>query len=371
MLVGDVTLPLLLDTGATVSLLNLTTYTQFFSREPLGQPTTTLRGYANSKIDIVGSLQLPVKYGEKTLPLFRFNIARHGTNLLGLDLFNSLGFTPLDTAGSEIHTVAIPWQQQWPMLFSGVGCLDVFAHQPLLDPQVTPVIQPLHRSPLALRDDISSELQSMLDGDIIEQVNASPWISNIVVAKKKSRGLRLCVDLRAVNKAIIPDKYPLPTIEELTAQFHGSTTFSKLDLRQGYLQVPLHPESRNLTAFITHKGVFRYKRMAFGLSSAPSCFQKIMASIFAGIPGVAIYLDNIVVHGATVESHDECLHRVFSALAKHHLTLNGEKCVFAAPAIEFVGFRLSADGIYALHSQRPSTVSQSPPQPLSWPPSWV
>ena len=350
LMVGDVTLPLLLDTGATVSLLNLATYTQFFSHEPMGQPTTTLRGYANSKIDIVGSLQLPVKYGEKTLPLFRFNIARHGTNLLGLDLFNSLGFTLLDTAGSEIHTVTIPWQQQWPMLFSGVGCLDVFAHQPLLDPQVTSVIQPLRRSPLALRDDISSELQSMLDGDIIEQVNASPWISNIVVVKKKSGGLRLCVDLRAVNKAIIPDKYPLPTIEELTAQFHGSTTFSKLDLRQGYLQVPLHPESRNLTAFITHKGVFRYKHMAFGLSSAPSCFQKIMASIFAGIPGVAIYLDDIVVHGATVESHDERLHRVFSALAKHHLTLNGEKCVFAAPAIEFVGFRLSADGIYPLHS---------------------
>ena len=147
LMVGDVTLLLLLDTGATVSLLNLTTYTQFFSREPLGQPTTTLRGYANSKIDIVGSLQLPVKYGDKTLPLFRFNIARHGTNLLGLDLFNSLGFTLLDQAGSEIHTVAIPWQQQWPMLFSGVGCLDVFAHQPLLDPQVTPVIQPLRRSP--------------------------------------------------------------------------------------------------------------------------------------------------------------------------------------------------------------------------------
>ncbi|KAJ8332651.1 hypothetical protein SKAU_G00424400 [Synaphobranchus kaupii] len=156
------------------------------------------------------------------------------------------------------------------------------------------------------------------------------------------------MDLRAVNKAIIPDKYPLPTTEELTAQFYGSTVFSKLDLHQGYLQVPLHTDSRNLTAFITHKGVFRYKRMAFGLSSAPSCFQKIMASIFAGIPGVAIYLDDIVVHGATAESHDERLHSVFSAMAKHHLTLNGEKCVFAAPS--FVGFRFSADGTYPLLS---------------------
>ncbi|KAJ8332771.1 hypothetical protein SKAU_G00416720 [Synaphobranchus kaupii] len=250
------------DTGATVSLLNLATYMQFFTHEPLGPPTTTLGGYANAEIDIVGSLQLPVRYGEKTLPVFRFNIARHGTNLLGLDLFNGLGFTLLYTADSEIHTIAIPWQQQWPVLFS--GCLNVFAHQPLLDPKVTFVIQPLRCSPLALHDDISSQQLSMLDDDIIEQVNASPWISNLVV-KKRSGGLRLCMDLRAVNKAIIPDKYPLQTTEELTAQFHGSTVFSKLDLRQGYLQVPQHPESRNLTAFITHKGVFRYKCMAFSL----------------------------------------------------------------------------------------------------------
>lgn len=159
----------------------------------------------------------------------------------------------------------------------------------MVDSKVSPVMQPLRRSPLALRDDITAELQRLLNEDIIEQVNASPWISNIVVAKKKTGGLRLCVDLRSVNKAIIPDCYPLPTTEELTAQFYGSTVFSKLDLLQGYLQVPLHPDSRNLTAFITHKGVFRYKRMAFGLCSAPSCFQKIMASILAGIPGVAVF----------------------------------------------------------------------------------
>jgi len=70
----------------------------------------------------------------------------------------------------------------------------------------------------------------MLDGDIIEQVNASPWISNLVVAKKKSGGLRICVDLRAVKNTIIPNKYPLPTTVELTTQFHGSTDFSKLEI---------------------------------------------------------------------------------------------------------------------------------------------
>ncbi|XP_062373903.1 uncharacterized protein K02A2.6-like [Sardina pilchardus] len=362
-MLDDVTLPLLLDTGATVSLLNLVTYKRFFSHKPLGPASTTLRGYGNSEIDIVGSLQLPVRYGGKALPTFTFHVSRHGTNLLGLDLFNGLGFTLLDTTGSEIHTVATPEHQQWPTLFDGVGCLTAFAHQPLVDHTVTPVVQPLRRSPLALRDDISSELRRMLDEDIIERVNASPWISNLVVAKKKTGGLRICVDLRAVNKAIIPDRYPLPTTEELTAQFYGSTVFSKLDLRQGYLQVPLHPDSRNLTAFITHEGVFRYKRMAFGLSSAPSCFQKIMASILAGIPGVAAYLDDIVVHGTTTAVHDERLHRVFKALAEHHLTLNGDKCVFGASVIEYVGFRLSAEGISPLHSN--TEAIQRVPEPTS------
>lgn len=121
-----------------------------------------------------------------------------------------------------------------------------------------------------------------------------------------------------MNKAIIPNKYPLPTAEELTSLFHGSTVFSKLDLRQGYLQVPLH-----LTAFVTHAGVFRYTRMPFGLSSAPSCFQKVMSTVLAGVPGTAVYLDDIVVHGTDQATHDARLHRVFVALTKHHLTLKG------------------------------------------------
>jgi len=176
---------------------------------------------------------------------------------------------------------------------------------------------------LVLCDEVSRDIQKLQQAGIIKPVNASPWISNLVVAKKKSGGLRMSVDLRAVNKAVIPDKYPLPTIKELTTHFYGSTTFSKLDLRQGYLKVPLHPDSHNLTAFVTHTGV--YTRMPFGLS----CFQKIMSTIFTGIPGVVIYLDDIVVHGSMPALHAEHLRRVLSILAEHNLTLNEQKCVFS------------------------------------------
>lgn len=196
---------------------------------------------------------------------------------------------------------------------------------------------------LTLRGDVTVELKKLLDAGIIERVDASPRISNLVVTKKKTGGLRPCADLRQVNKAVIPDKYPLPTVEELSAKFHRSTVFTKLNLCQGYLQVPLHPDSRNLTAFVTHMGVFHYTRMPFGLSSAPSCFQKIMATIFAGVPRVVVCLDDVVVHQRTSPLHD-------TVLAEHNLTLNEEKCIFAAPATEFVGFRLTANGLSPLHS---------------------
>ncbi|RXN09940.1 gypsy-16 si [Labeo rohita] len=180
---------------------------------------------------------------------------------MGLDLFSALGFALVDTEGAAVFTVTAPWQQQRPTLFKGLGCLTSFMHQPLIDHFITPIIQPLRRIPLALREGVSAELQCLLSAGIIEPVDASPWVSNLVVATKKSGALRICVDLRRVNNAVIPDKYPLPTTEELTAQFYGSTVFSKLDLREGYLQVPLHADSRNLTAFVTHEGVFRKSKM--------------------------------------------------------------------------------------------------------------
>lgn len=112
--------------------------------------------------------------------------------------------------------------------------LSAFEHQPLLNPSVTPVIQPLHSFPLDHHNGVSTELQQLLDAGIIEPVDTLPWVSYLVVAKKKSDALHICVALHAVNKAVIPDKHLLP-ISELTAQFYGSTVFSKPDLKQRYL----------------------------------------------------------------------------------------------------------------------------------------
>ena len=105
-------MPLILDTAAAASLLNLATYRKLFSRMPLGPPSTSLRGYANSAIEIVGTIDLPVRYGTIHLPSFPFHVAQRGTNLLGLDLFIALGFSLMDNSGTAIMQVFPTMHQQ-------------------------------------------------------------------------------------------------------------------------------------------------------------------------------------------------------------------------------------------------------------------
>ena len=159
---------------------------------------------------------------------------------------------------------------RFPEAFREFGKVIGYHHRPNVDTTVKLVSQNLRRLPLTLREEVSKELRRLEEIGVIEKIDSSSWISNVVVARRPTGEIRLCVDFRDVNKAIIPDKYPLPSQEELMREFCGSTIFSKLNLRKSYVQISLHEDSKHLTAFITHDWVFQYKRMPYGLPSAPS-----------------------------------------------------------------------------------------------------
>ncbi len=125
----------------------------------------------------------------------------------------------------------------------------------------------------------------------------------------------MCVDLRGPNKAVIVDSYPLPHMEEMMTLLQGATVFSTIDLESAYHQVPLHEDSRDLTAFITHKGLFRFCRVPYELASAPSAFQKMMVIILKGLQNVANYLDGIIVWGCSQQEHDAIAFTLHTALS--------------------------------------------------------
>ena len=116
--------------------------------------------------------------------------------------------------------------------------------------------------------------------------------------------------------------HPIPTVNELLHSVNGSRVFRKLDLKWGYHQLELSPESHQITTFVTHKGLYRYKRLLFGLNSASGLYQYEISTALAGIEGVDNISDDIIVHEK--KTHDQRLHKTMELLKQHGLTLNAD-----------------------------------------------
>ena len=380
---------LLIDLGARVSILHKSVIFSMWPRPTIYPPKLTLKSYKGDDIPTLGMVYLTVEFETQRIQQFEFYVVHRGTNLMGVNLFDALKFKISSNEGSQINklverqlAINSDWRSnptanqnaqrgkisnsvndrgganpyhlfsKYPEMLSttGLRVIKGFSHKPFINPTIPPVAQPLRRLPLSMETRVMAELEQMQRDGIIEPIDASPWVSNMVITPKPNDKLRICGDMRNVNKAISPDKYPLPTIEELSKFFAGATVFSKIDLKSGYWQVEMAPESRYLTAMITQKGLFQWKRVPFGLSSAPSCFQKIIRMIIADCEGATNLLDDIAIAGIDLADHDRKLDKVLSCLNKFHATINFEKSKFGVASINFVGFTVSASGVRPLQS---------------------
>jgi len=190
--------------------------------------------------------------------------------------------------------------------------------------------------------------------------SSSSWSSPLHLVKKKDGSWRPCGDFRRLNLVTVEDKYPVPNMGDFTGQVEGCSVFSKLDLKNGYLQVPLHPSAIPKTAVITPFGLFEFLKMPFGLKNAGMSFQRLMDQVMAGLPFVFVYIDDILVASPDLATHLEHLRVVFQRLRQAGLQLNIEKCEFARGAVEFLGHRLSAAGCRPLED-KVAAISRRPP----------
>jgi RNase H-like domain found in reverse transcriptase/Reverse transcriptase (RNA-dependent DNA polymerase)/Integrase zinc binding domain len=210
-----------------------------------------------------------------------------------------------------------------------------------------------------------AEFQLLEDAGIVRR-SQSQWASPLHMVKKADGTWRPCGDYRRLNVQTTPDRYTCPHIGDLTARLAGCRVFTKLDLRKGYHQVPVHPSDIEKTAVITPFGLYEYVRMPFGLRNAGQTFQRLMDQVLRGLDYCFVYLDDVLVASSTMEEHLEQLEVVFSRLREAGLLLNREKCVFGQPVVEFLGHRVSAAGVAPLQSKvqavqefpQPHTVKQ-------------
>ena len=156
-------------------------------------------------------------------------------------------------------------------VFSGLGKLKNKQVELAIDETVTPVAQPQRSIPFHLRQKVENELEKLEHDDIIEKIpdnTPTEWVSPVVIVPKQNNNIRLCVDMRVANTAIKRTRHPIPTLESVSMELNGASFFSKLDLCQAYHRLELSPESRHITTFCTHLGLFRYKRLNYGTNAA-------------------------------------------------------------------------------------------------------
>ena len=226
-----------------------------------------------------------------------------------------------------------------------VGCTRVIEHRIDTGPH-RPVRQALRRHPVAYSNAIDEYVENLCEQDMIEP-SKGPWCSNIVVVRKKDGRLRLCVDYRALNTRTYYHSYPLPNIDATLDALTGSSSYCTLDLRSGYHTVVIAEEDRDKTQFITRRGTFRYKRMPFGLSTAPGTFQRLMDLVMCGLSyeSVLINLDDLIITGCSFKQLVERFVTVLYRLCAANLKLNCRKCSLFRRKISFLRHIISAAGI--------------------------
>ena len=190
-------------------------------------------------------------------------------------------------------------------------------------------------------------MDKLLKINCIEPTN-SPYASPIVLVRKPDGNLRLCVDYCSINKDTTLDRYPLPRVDELLDAIGNQKAmyFTTLDLMRGYHQVKMAEGSKEKTAFVCHRGLYQYCRMPFGLTNVPATFQRLMDKLFNGWNFVFIYLDDILIAYRNFSEHITHIMQVLQRLQEVGLKVKPSKCTLAEKQINYLGFSISAKGVW-------------------------
>lgn len=209
-----------------------------------------------------------------------------------------------------------------------------------------PIKLPLRRLPIMQRDVAEAEINKMLNQGIIEPSH-SPWAANIVLVKKSDGSTRFCADYRKINSITKKDAYPLPRIDESLDALSGAKYFCTADMASSFHQVSVKQEDREKTAFITHKGLFQFKHMPFGLANSPKTFERLMELVMSGLQWekCLVYLDDVIIFGKTFTQTLENLVSVFDRFRSANLELKPKKCAFFKDEIKYLGHIVSEFGV--------------------------
>ena len=324
-----------IDKGAAVSIISDTTRTGLphLLKLPLQPTEVKLRTYTGESIPVLGELVVNVTCQGPSCTLSLLVVKQDGPSLIGRNWLTQI-------------------QLDWKTIFtiSGEQQLDVLLHQhksvfedklgTVKDLKVklfvkensTPKFFKACTLPLSLREKVSDELDKLQTNGIIVPVKFSSWAAPVVPVIKRDGNVRLCGDYKlTINSVAKNEVYPLPRIGELLAAVSGGKVFLKLDLSHAYLQLQLDESSQEYVTINTHRGLYRYTRLPFGVALAPAIFQRTMETVLKELPMVVAYLDDILVAAKTEQEHMMNLAQVLEHLDSAGMKLKRDSVHFVYP----------------------------------------
>lgn len=218
-------------------------------------------------------------------------------------------------------------------------------HQIKLKEGAQPIKQNTRKVPMHVEAEVNKLLEEMKEKGVIEE-SQSPWVSPVLLVKKKDGSIRFCVDYRKLNDVTVKDSFPLPKIDDLLDRLAGYSWYSTLDLKSGYWQVKVDPADRPKTAFSIGKGLWQFVVMSFGLCNAPATFQRLMEEELRDLlyQICLVYLDDVITFGNSFDQVLDRLKQIFLRFRKAGLKISPKKCVFFSRKIKYLGHIISKKG---------------------------
>ncbi|CAG2214143.1 unnamed protein product [Mytilus edulis] len=327
-----------IDTGASVSIMSEDTYKEYKSKFRIEPTSAKLRTYMGEQIPVIG-------------------LKRKGPNLLGRDWLNKLqldwkdifSVVGSDNQSSDLNVIL---EANKEVFKDELGTVKGMKAKIYVDESAVPKYFKARPLPYALKDKVEMELERLEKEGQIQQVEFSDWAAPIVPVVKENGSIRICGDYKVTVNAVSKlDNYPIPKTEDLYATLGGGQEYTKLDLNQAYQQIELDEDSKRYVTINTHKGLFRYNRLPYGVASSPGIFQRTLENVVQGIANVLVRVDDILITGKTREEHLNTLSKVLSRFKRIGIRLKKQKCVFMAEEVVYLGFKINKHGIYPVESK--------------------
>ena len=360
-----------LDTGSAVSVISKQDYNTHFGTSKLSNTPITLKTYSGEKVIPLGVFEVKVEYEGQSAMLKLYVVDKGGPILFGRDWLKKIQLNWKNI--KFLHSVSTGIQsgenldnilKRYPSIFQdGIGSVNNIKATLHLKPDATPKFMKPRPVAYSLKPKIEAELEKLEQQGIIYRVDTSDWATPIVAIPKKDGSVRICGDFKVtLNPVLNVDQYPLPKTDDVFANLAGGEKFTKIDLRQAYLQLHLSEESKPLLTINTHKGLYRYNRMTYGISPAPSIWQRTIDTILQGLPGVQCILDDMIITGRNDAEHFQNLENVLQRLQQYGLRVNIDKCFFMKDRVTYCGHEIDKSGLWKMQDKVDAVLNAPVPQ---------